>query len=400
MNLVWKLLRRHISLPQLAGFFLANLLGMLIVLLSLQFYRDVKPVFSEEDGFIRPDYLILSKRISALNTIGLGSVSTFSEREMNELASQPFAKRVGAFMASQYKVSCSMGINGVAQLGTEMFFESVPDAFVDVDLKKWHFSEGDDVVPIILPKTYLAIYNFGFAQSQNLPKISENIVGLVEMTIAMRGNGKNEFLKGRVIGFSTRLNTILAPESFIKWSNERYAPEAETEPSRIILEVKNPADDAIVNYLNEKGYEMEDDKLDAGRMTFFLRLVSGIVMLVGLLISLLSFYILMLSIYLLVEKNSDKMRTLLLIGYSPARVALPYQLLTIGINAAVLLIATCVLCWLRTLYLQRLQAVFPQMTAGSIWPAILLGLALFAIISLANAIIIRRRINRIWNNKD
>ena len=400
MNLVWKLLRRHISLPQLAGFFLANLLGMLIVLLSLQFYRDVKPVFSEEDGFIRPDYLILSKRISALNTIGLGSVSTFSEREMNELASQPFAKRVGAFTASQYKVSCSMGINGVAQLGTEMFFESVPDAFVDVDLKKWHFSEGDDVVPIILPKTYLAIYNFGFAQSQNLPKISENIVGLVEMTIAMRGNGRNEFIKGRVIGFSTRLNTILAPESFIKWSNERYAPEAETEPSRIILEVKNPADDAIVNYLNEKGYEMEDDKLDAGRMTFFLRLVSGIVMLVGLLISLLSFYILMLSIYLLVEKNSDKMRTLLLIGYSPARVALPYQLLTIGINAAVLLIATCVLCWLRTLYLQRLQAVFPQMTAGSIWPAILLGLALFAIISLANAIIIRRRINRIWNNKD
>ena len=400
MNLVWKLLRRHISLPQLAGFFLANLLGMLIVLLSLQFYRDVKPVFSEEDGFIRPDYLILSKRISALNTIGLGSVSTFSEREMNELASQPFAKRVGAFTASQYKVSCSMGINGVAQLGTEMFFESVPDAFVDVDLKKWHFSEGDDVVPIILPKTYLAIYNFGFAQSQNLPKISENIVGLVEMTIAMRGNGRNEFLKGRVIGFSTRLNTILAPESFIKWSNERYAPEAETEPSRIILEVKNPADDAIVNYINEKGYELEDDKLDAGRMTFFLRLVSGIVMLVGLLISLLSFYILMLSIYLLVEKNSDKMRTLLLIGYSPARVALPYQLLTIGINAAVLLIATCVLCWLRTLYLQRLQAVFPQMTAGSIWPAILLGLALFAIISLANAIIIRRRINRIWNNKD
>lgn len=400
MKLVWKLLRRHISLPQLAGFFLANLLGMLIVLLSLQFYRDVKPVFSEEDGFIRPDYLILSKRISALNTIGLGSVSTFSEREMNELASQPFAKRVGAFTASQYKVSCSMGINGVTQLGTEMFFESVPDAFVDVDLKKWHFSEGDDVVPIILPKTYLAIYNFGFAQSQNLPKISENIVGLLEMTIAMRGNGRNEFLKGRVIGFSTRLNTILAPESFIKWSNERYAPEAETEPSRIILEVKNPADDAIVNYINEKGYELEDDKLDAGRMTFFLRLVSGIVMLVGLLISLLSFYILMLSIYLLVEKNSDKMRTLLLIGYSPARVALPYQLLTIGINAAVLLIATCVLCWLRTLYLQRLQAVFPQMTAGSIWPAILLGLALFAIISLANAIIIRRRINRIWNNKD
>ena len=399
MKLVWKLLRRHISLPQLAGFFLANLLGMLIVLLSLQFYRDVKPVFSEEDGFIRPDYLILSKRISALNTIGLGSVSTFSEKEMNELVSQPFAKRVGAFTASQYKVGCSLGIDGVAQLGTEMFFESVPDAFVDVDSKEWHFNEGDEVVPIILPRTYLAIYNFGFAQSQNLPKISENIVSLVEMVISMRGNGRNEYIKGKVIGFSTRLNTILVPESFIKWSNARYAPDAETEPSRIILEVSNPADDAIVNYINEKGYEMEDDKLDAGRMTFFLRLVSGIVMLVGLLISLLSFYILMLSIYLLVEKNSDKMRTLLLIGYSPARVALPYQLLTIGINLLVLLLAIIALVCLRMQYMQMLATVFPKMQGGSILPAILLGILLFVIVSIANCIVVRRRINKIWNNK-
>ena len=398
MKLVWKLLRRHISLPQLLGFFFANLLGMLIVLLSLQFYRDVKPVFSAEDGFIRPDYLILSKRISALNSIGLGTVSTFSQKEMDDLRSQPFAKRVGAFTASQYKVSCSMGINGVAQFGTEMFFESVPDAFVDVDLKKWHFSEGDDVVPIILPRTYLAIYNFGFAQSQNLPKISEGIVGMVEMTIMMRGNGLNEYIKGRVIGFSTRLNTILVPESFIRWSNARYAPEADTEPSRIILEVGNPADDAIVNYINEKGYEMEDDKLDAGRMTFFLRLVSGIVMLVGLLISLLSFYILMLSIYLLVEKNTEKMRTLLLIGYSPARVALPYQLLTIGMNVAVLLLAIIALCLLRSLYMQQLWNVFPQMSDGSIMPAIMLGLLLFAIVSLANALAIRNKIRNVWKN--
>ena len=398
MRLVWKLLRRHISLPQLAGFFLANLLGMIIVLLSLQFYQDVKPVFSEDDGFIRPDYLILSKRISALNSIGLGSVNTFSEKEMDELRAQPFAKSVGAFTASQYKVACSLGINGIAQFGTEMFFESVPDAFVDVDLSKWHFAEGDDVVPIILPKTYLAIYNFGFAQSQNLPKISEGIVGMVEMTISMRGNGLNEYIKGRVIGFSTRLNTILVPESFIRWSNARYAPEAETEPSRIILEVSNPADDAIVNFINGKGYEMEDDKLDAGRMTFFLRLVAGIVMLVGLLISLLSFYILMLSIYLLVEKNTEKMRTLLLIGYSPARVALPYQLLTVGMNAVILLIAACVVCQLRTLYLQRLHVVFPQMTGGSILPAILLGILPFAIVSIVNVLIIRHRINQIWKN--
>ena len=102
MRLVWKLLRRHISLPQLAGFFLANLLGMLIVLLSLQFYRDIKPIFSAEDGFIRPDYLILNKRVTALSSIGLASDGSFSQSEIDDLARQPFTKRVGYFTACQF----------------------------------------------------------------------------------------------------------------------------------------------------------------------------------------------------------------------------------------------------------------------------------------------------------
>lgn len=45
MNLVWKLLRQHISLSQFAGFFFANLFGMLVVLLGVQFYADVAPAF-------------------------------------------------------------------------------------------------------------------------------------------------------------------------------------------------------------------------------------------------------------------------------------------------------------------------------------------------------------------
>ena len=58
MKLVWTLLRQHISIGQLLGFFFANLLGMLIVLLSLQFYCDVQPAFSQEDGFMKGDYLV------------------------------------------------------------------------------------------------------------------------------------------------------------------------------------------------------------------------------------------------------------------------------------------------------------------------------------------------------
>ena len=68
MRLVWKLLRQHISFPQLAGFFFANLCGMVIVLLSAQFYKDVLPVFTEGDSFMKKDYVIVSKKVSTLGS--------------------------------------------------------------------------------------------------------------------------------------------------------------------------------------------------------------------------------------------------------------------------------------------------------------------------------------------
>ena len=399
MSLVWKLLRRHISVAQLAGFFFANLFGMFIVLLGLQFYNDVKPLFSQDDGFLKPEYLIVSKRISGMSVLSAGDKFGFSDEDVQDIARQPFCKSVGAFTASRYRVVCSMGVDGVARFGTDMFFESVPDRFVDTDLSNWKFDPDEGVIPIVLPRTYLAIYNFGFAQSQSLPKVSEGVAGMIDMLVLLHGNGRQERLKGRVIGFSTRLNTILVPESFIKWSNARFAPEADLTPNRLIVEVKNPADDAIVKYIDRHNLELEDDKLDAGKAAYFLRIVTVLVMCIGLLISLLSFYILMLSIYLLVEKNTEKMRTLLLIGYSPVQVALPYQLLTVVMNAAVLVLSIAVLYLVRGLYMERLWAMFPRMQDGSLLPAALLGLLLFVTVSLANAAAVRRRINTIWNNK-
>ena len=400
MSLVWKLLRQHISIAQLAGFFFANLFGMFIVLLGLQFYNDVKPLFSQEDGFLKPEYLIVSKRISGMSVLSAGEKFGFTNGEIQDITSQPFCKSVGAFTASQYRVVCSMGVDGVARFGTDMFFESVPDRFVDTDLSNWKFDPEEGVIPIVLPRTYLAIYNFGFAQSQSLPKISEGVVGMIDMMVLLRGNGQEQRLRGKVIGFSTRLNTILVPESFIEWSNAKFAPEADLTPNRLIVEVKNPTDDAIAQYINQHNLELEDDKLDAGKATYFLRVVTILVMCIGMLISILSFYILMLSIYLLVQKNTEKLRNLLLIGYSPVRVSLPYQLLTVGMNGVVLLLSFIILYIVRGYYMDRLWVMFPQMQDGSLLPALCLGCGLFFVVSIINIVAVRNRVMKIWNRKD
>ena len=392
--MIWKLLGQHISVLQLVGFALANLIGTLIILLALQFYQDLTPAFTSEDGVLGSDYLIVSKSITTMQGIS-GDTGGFSADEIEDISRQGFCLEAGSFTASNYSVSCSMGLDGMPAFGTEMFFESVPDGFVDSRDERWSWDEQSQVVPIILPRTYLALYNFGFAQSRQLPKMSEGLVSMIDLTLTLSGNGLSERMKGRVVGFSGRLNTILVPESFMTWSNRRYAPGVANEPTRLILKVSNPTDPTIPVYTEGHGYEIQDNKLAASRTTFLLKVVSTVIIMVGGLISLLSFYILMLSVYLLVQKNTYKLQNLLLIGYSTSSVCLPYQMLTVGINAAVMAIALVVLYFVRKYYMQILWQLFPDMPQGSMWLASGLALALFAIVSTLNIVAIRRKIGLI-----
>ena len=167
MNLVWKLLRQHISIGQFVGFFFANLFGMFIVLLGIQFYGDVTPVFTAKDSFMSSDYVIVSKKIGMGTTLS-GRSHDFSAADEEDLSKQRFVRRIGDFTSAQYKVEARMGINGQSILNTELPIESVPDEFIDVPLGDWKYEGGGKVVPIILPRSYINMYNFGFAQKSFL----------------------------------------------------------------------------------------------------------------------------------------------------------------------------------------------------------------------------------------
>lgn len=397
MKLVWKLLRQHISWPQFVGFFFANLFGMTIVLLGYQLYCDILPIFTANDSFLKADYLVVSKKIGMANALGQQH-SGFSKDEIADLQAQPFVKGVGQFTSTAYKAEATMGVSGMKILNSELFFESVPDHFVDVSLDNWHYTPGDSLVPVILPRSYIAMYNFGFAQNHSLPKINEGLVGMIDLHIQVQGKGGQGYFKGKVIGFSSKLNTILVPQSFMLWSNNHFSPDSELPPSRLILDVTNPADQRIGTYLEEHNYELEDNNLDAEKTTYFLKLMVTLVMGVGVVISALSFYVLLLSIYLLVQKNTTKLQNLLLIGYSPSRVALPYQMLTLALNFAVLVASFSLLLIIRSYYIDIVETLFPDLPSTGVAATLGIGLALFLFVTGINFAILWRKIISIWRH--
>lgn len=398
MNLVWKLLKQHISIPQFVGFFLANLVGMVIILLGVQFFQDTESAYNGKDGVMKEDYIIISKRVSTLGSTIFRQSSAFSKDELEDLQDQSFVEKVGVFTPSAFKVRAGLDMMGMSKMSTDMFFESVPDEFVDTD-QKWGYKEGEKFVPIILPRDYMDLYNFGFAQSKNLPKISEGLATSVGLDITISGNGKSDHFNGRIVGFSNRLNTLLVPQAFMDWANKKYAGSDKVEHSRVILQVNNPTDANLAKYLQKNDYQTDSNKLRTSKTAFILRMVLSIVMAVGLIICVLAFYILMLSIFLLIQKNSDKLENLLLLGYSTSQVSRPYQLLTIGLNALVIVLSVGILLFVRSYYIEKMSDFFPQYEAPGIGLTLMVGLGLFLLITLFNNLLIVQKVKNIIKKK-
>lgn len=390
--LLLRLLKRHISPAQLLGFVLANLIGLGILLLGLQFYRDALTALSAKDSLMRADYLIISKQVSS----GLfGSRdNSFSTEEIADLEQQPFVAALGRFTPSKFQVSAGLGLGSAlgGGLSTYMFLEAVPDRFLDLKPSDWHWEEGQQEVPLIIPRSYLGLYNSAFAQSQGLPLLSEATIGAIPLGLELRGGLEEQHYRGRIVGFSNRLNTLLVPEHFIQQMNRRLAPELPASPTRLILELHNPSDPAIALYLREHSYESEGERLASSQSMYFLRLLSGVVLGVGLLISALSAYLLLLSIYLLLQKNSRQLENLLLLGYSQRQLVLPYVLLTLVLNLLALLAALGLVLWVRGYYLEAASRLVPEELGASLLPTLLLGLGLLVGTTLVNAVAIGRKV--------
>lgn len=387
--MITKLLRKNTSPARIAGFILSNFIGLAIVLGALQFYLDAKSIWESDDSFIRSDYLVINKKVTSANTLG-NKTSSFSESEISDLESQPWVRSVGRFTANDYQVIAGIG-NADRKLSTYMFFESIPDSFIDVPRSQWTYTPGSDEVPVIMSKDYLTLYNFGFASSAGLPQVSEGLMSSIPMQLSLTSEDgtRTRSLNGRIAGFSNRLNTILVPQSFIEETNVALGTGTTREPSRLIIDVSSPGDVAIDKYLDEHDLEVAGDK-SASSASFLLRLIVGIVLAVGAIITVLSFFILMLSISLIMEKNRSKIHSLLMLGYPVNSIGKPYMSLIVIASTAALLLAFICLWPMRAYYLEPLSALGAQPMLPWLMPTV--GLGMTALIILFNIITVKRRI--------
>lgn len=392
MNLVNRVLRRNTSPSRVIGFVISNFIGLAIVLGGLQFYLDARSIWEADDSFISTDYLVINKQVTAENT--LGATTGFTEEEIADLERQPWVRKVGRFLSNDFKAYARLGA-GDRSMSTYMFFEAIPDEFVDVPGNSWQWRPGQTEVPVIISKDYLTLYNFGFASSAGLPQMSEGLMSGIPMQLELNSedNARHANLYAHVAGYSNRLNTILVPRNFLEEANRMLGSGKPKAPSRLIVDVSSPGDVAIEPYLEQHGWEMAGDK-SASRASFMLKVVTAIVLAIGGVITTLSLFVLLLSISLIMEKNRDKLHALLMLGYDLKRVAAPYIALVTVAGSAAFLLALAGMALMRMYYLKPLEGLGAE--PGPVWAAPAVGVMLTALIILFNILAVRRKVRRSW----
>lgn len=394
-KLIRRLLHKNLSKAQLAGFILSNFAGLAIVILGLQFYEDARPIWEDEDSFIRKDYLVINKRVTSANTVD--GATGFTPEQIEDIRRQPWVRKTAPFTAADYRIMAS--IQGSSRsMNTYMFLEAIPGEYIDVADREWTFTPGQENVPIIISKDYLSLYNFGFAGTVGMNQLSEKTISSVPLTIHIRpDNGAPDFdIQGNIVGFSNRLNTILVPQEFMDWSNSEFSTHATPPaPSRLIIDVSSPGDVKITKYMKEHDYEIAGDK-SGSTASFLVNVITGVAVGVGALITLLSFFILLLSISLLMQKNRAKIHSLIMLGVDLRVISGVYIRLVVAINLLAYALGVGAMFLFRDYYLDSIRGIGAR--EAQPWLAIGAGLALTLLLTLLNAISIRRRVSRAFLN--
>jgi hypothetical protein len=324
------------------------------------------------------------------NALGAGPRS-FSEKEINEIAELDGVSSVATFRTARFPVEGGISYGGFA-ISTEMFVESVPDGFLDVDPVLWTASPDSEVVPVVIPRSYINFYNYGFAAARGTPQLGEELFSMVPLNFVIYGREGRRTYTGQIVGLTDRINSILVPDDFLEEANKRFSTMPEKKPTRVIVEAGSEASKALMDHILEEEYVIDGGSEDAVRMLAIVRTIISIVVALGLLVSSLAFFLLLISILLLIEKNRYKNDTLHQLGYPDRMIALPYQTLAVGVDFVVWLVGALVTLLMYPLIASLMQTISPGFEPSGPWLVIIAAFGLFFFFALIHIWIIRRKI--------
>jgi len=363
--------------------------ALLLILSAVQIeanYNDLLRSKSNRDSIA--NFLVVNKTVTD-KTVG---ATNLTDAEIADLKKQPFVDAIGILTPCHFKVA-AQSVSDQIPFYSEIFFESVPDEFIDVQSNDWKWDSSSKFIPMIVPNQFLDMYNFGFATSQDLPQLTQELVKSLPIDIRIKTTLGRISYYGKVVGFSDRISSVLVPQPFMDWANKQFGIQQNAQPSRIVIRTKDPGNPELVKYLERHGLTTDADKTRFSKYRQVVDAVVDISWITGAIMLLFALLIFTLFIQLTVASSKDEIRLLVTLGAAPKQLQLFLMKQFFPPNIVITIIVFAVLELLQFLLRNWLQSQDIYISPYLSYLTVVAGIMILAVLWIVNRMSINKYIN-------
>ncbi|MGQ3061791.1 hypothetical protein [Flavobacterium sp.] len=299
-----------------AFLYLGLFLAFALVLSCIQLYVNANAMFGSKSS--DANYWITMSKAITPDNIGRKELIGFNREQIDSISKWEEVKDVYPVVSNDFKVSADGG--DFIPFYTDMYLEAVDDAAIDIeDLSE--FKVENNTIPIVISREYLNLYNYGFALNQGLPQITEDFAKKIEVNINLRLKDKNLRYKGKLIGLSDRIHSVLVPKHFLDSINatQDFSRDHKDIFTRVLVKVNDASDQGLIEKMGEKGYESNQESLRSAKIKSKLFLVLNAIAFIGAFIFLLCLFIIINFIKMEFLEKQEEVSIKYSLGYSPRK---------------------------------------------------------------------------------
>jgi hypothetical protein len=313
-----KLLFRNQEKKQLIIAMIGSFLGITFLITSIHYLIKVNE-FGEGADILGPNTIIVQKRVTTSNTLNYAKTD-FSQQDIEKLKSKGFIVDVKPVISNNFDVLFATADPMVPKFSSDVFIQTVDQDFLDVKSTKWVWNVGDTIVPIILPRDFLVMLNT-FMSASGIPQISDELAMDIKFKFRISNESSSkEYINAQIIGFTNEVASILVPEGFMDYGNEKYGNLTERKITQLMISSTENEFGLLEELLKENHLESKNSQMLVGRLKSMVGTLILVVLGISIIAVFLSGLVLIQYAQLLMSRNAYEVRTLLRLGYAPQKI--------------------------------------------------------------------------------
>lgn len=312
--MIKKILFKFQNKTQLIIAMIGAFLGFSFLIVSIHYLIRVNE-FGQGEEILGNNTMIVQKKVSSYNSINLAKTD-FSEKEIENIKDQSFTASVQPILSNSFGVSLQTDSELVPYFRSDVFVQSIDEGFTKIDPEKWQWEEGDEFVPIVLPRDFLVMLNT-FASAKGIPQVSDDLAKSIGFKFTLYNDDNKEWQNAKIVGFTNEVSAILVPSSFMEYGNEKFPTETPAKVTQLMLSVKEGSFGDFEKFLKERSMESKENSMIVGKLKSVAGTMFSILIAISIITVFLAGLVLVQYAQLLISKNEYEIKTLLRIGYSP-----------------------------------------------------------------------------------